>query len=129
MFVSETYGCGSTIDSVYCELNQLQNRYGEYIDQEFLHDDVELLKHAIEECLNGSSEAAEFLNEHGSEMLALIKEKLALAVNEQIRIIEESPNLSESANGQQAHKLSRAAALVEDAKTKLEVILKPKHNA
>lgn len=119
MTSTETYGIGAGVDSVYNELNQLEKRYGEYLEQESLTGDVMSLKNAIEDYKQGSLKATEYLQDHGMEVIRQIKEKLEAATAEQHRILEESPTASDS-TGKKAHRISRAAAIAMDAESKLE---------
>ena len=118
----ETYGKGKAIDSLYNEINLLEERYADFIAQESLTEEVGTLKAAIEEYLQGSPEAASYLREHGLAILQGIKDKLEAVTAEQSRINEESPAQNHS-TGKKAHEASRAAALAMEAEENLEITL------
>ena len=80
-----------TINALYSELNQLEARYGQYLEQESLVNEVESLRHSIEDCMKGSPEAADYLHEHGTQLLSEIKKKLDFAAEEQQRMLDETP--------------------------------------
>lgn len=102
------------MDAMIGELDVLESRYSELLEQEGLTEDVSLLKTKMEGCLGGSREASDYLNEHGNTILADIKNRLKAVVAEQARIIEESPNHTHT-TGRKVHEASRAAALLTDA--------------
>lgn len=111
---------GATIDSLYSEVNQLQAKYEKLLGQEGLEDDIQALKISLEKCKNGSSEAADYLREHGKDVLNNVKERLKAALIEQERIVEESPAVAQRSDGKQAHIASRATALADKAHKKVD---------
>lgn len=119
----EPYGTGATMDSVYHELNLLQCRYADYLEQESLDSQVILLKCLIEDFLHGDSAAEESLREHGGDLLKAIKEKLEAAVAEEERMLNESPSVASHSTGGRTHDISRAAALLADVEEKLDTSL------
>lgn len=80
-----------SINALYSELNQLEVRYGQYLEQEALVSEVESLRHSIEDCMKGSPEAADYLHEHGTQLLSQIKQKLDAAAAEQQRLLNKQP--------------------------------------
>lgn len=119
----EPYGVGAAMDSVYNELNLLQCRYLEYLEQESLSSQITVLKHLIEDFRQGDSGAEESLREHGSDLLKAVKERLEAAVAEEERMLDESPSVASRSNGEKTHDISRAAALLADAEEKLGISL------
>ncbi len=100
------------------DLNQLETEFGQYLEQEDLKSDVQCLRTWIESYQQGDQEATEYLHEHGSAMLANIKEKLKTAAREIQRIDEESP-VSENFSGGKADRLNNAAAAAIHAEDQL----------
>lgn len=86
MNLHEAHISADSINALYSELNQLEVRYGQYLEQESLVSEVESLKHSIEDCMKGSPEAADYLHEHGSQLLAEIKKKINHAAEEEQRL-------------------------------------------
>lgn len=119
---TQAYGTGVAFVSIYNELNQLESRYSEYLQQESITQEVQCLKRSLLECLRGSPEAASYLREHGGDILQNVKERLEAATTEQARIIEESP-AEVPLTEEKADEASKATALAVDAKAQLEVLI------
>ena len=121
---TEAYGSGATIDSLYNEVNQLDLQYGELLEEESLTEEMSSLRYSIEEAMSGSPEAADYLSERGHDMLRDIRNKLNSAVEEQSRIIEESPSVAENASGETLDTTNKVTALPRKAERKADNALK-----
>lgn len=78
MFITDTYGAGSDVSELYCELNSILTRYRRDLQACNVGRDIEMLKWAIEKSLSGSTAATYYLVNHGSRVLTLIREKISL---------------------------------------------------
>jgi len=116
---TEAYGTGAAIDSLYSQLTRLEARYGKELASEGVTQEVAILKASIEECRKGSPEAADFLSEHGGELLLDIKKRMRAAafrrVQQQLHA-EENHTLSYySITTRALRDVKRAAAIANDA--------------
>lgn len=115
--------CINSIEALHLELEELQTQYMPYLKQQSLQGEVDLLTRWLESYKLGSKEAAEYLHDHGAELLHHIKTELKSAGVEMQHIDEESPN-SKNFSGGKVDRLHKATALTVDAEEKLEAILK-----
>lgn len=92
------------------DLQQLSDKYGNYLVQEDLVCDVQYLRNLVVEYNNGSFRAAKELHDCGLELIEKIKNKLHAASTEMQRIDEESPN-GKYFTGGKAHDINKAASL------------------
>ncbi len=102
-------------------LGTLETKHGEFLKQEFVKQEVSILKHTVEDYLNGSPEAKEYLSEHAVEIISDVKNKLDGAVIEQTRLQEES-QMAANFTGGKVDRASQAAAKAAEAKAMIETV-------
>lgn len=79
MFINDVYGTGTDTKALYCDLDRLLSKHGQFLSQNNLLRDVEILKWMIERSIRGSVSATFYLRRHGERILTLIKEKMLIA--------------------------------------------------
>ena len=76
MSITDTYSISSDAKSLYCELEFITERYKKELQVCNVIADIETLKWAIEKSMGGSAAATHYVKNHGTRVLALIKERL-----------------------------------------------------
>lgn len=104
-------------------LSQLSKKYGKYLQQEQVMNEVQLITDSLEDYSNGSPYAATYLQEHGHDILEHIERKLEASLWEQEKLREENPLAARFAPKGDAHHISRAAALTQDVQDKLMLFI------
>ncbi len=107
------------IDSLNNQLSLLQDKYSSYLNNEDVKYDVDCLVEWIESCRQGNINSEEWFAEYGESLIKNIKQKLELALVEQQRIDEESPNTNKSSN-KKIDDLSKATNIAAKAERKIQ---------
>ncbi len=68
----------SSFDVFFRELNLLEQHYGTAISRGMLPQEIQTLRLSLEESMQGSPEAANYLQEYGNDLLEAIRMKLEL---------------------------------------------------
>lgn len=115
-----------TLEQLQETLGVLETKHAEFLKQESVKQEVSILKHTVEDCLNGSAEAKEYLSEHAVEIISDVKNRLDGAVAEQTRLQEEMQT-SDNFTGGKADRASKAAAKAAEAKAVIETVFENEH--
>ena len=115
------------LQQLHCQLEELLTHHHNALDQESAIDDVNKLQRWVSECQEGSAKAERKLYTRGVDLLTNVKSKLSLAMEEQQRIVEESPTASVTAKGRDAERYAKATSQANDALVKLTEITHAEH--
>lgn len=116
------YNALGSVEALQIELSILANRYKEYLEQEAVEHEVQCLRNWIDDSYRGHLSAMRDLEEHGSELLGHVRDKLHHAASEIQRMDEESPNARHFSGGK-ADRLNKAAIVASRAFDKLKEAL------
>lgn len=99
---------GEELLKLESQLEKLMTHNQQVLREENLLDDIERMLIWIDDCQNGSRQAERHLFEEGATLLTNIHEKLKLALEEELRIEDESPAAAALSKGRKAEQLSKA---------------------
>ena len=111
----------AAIDAIHHELTQLQEQYGQQLQNEHVASEILCLRSWIEDFKGGSMAAAHCLQQHGEELLKDVKSRLELANTEAMRMDDESPNPAPS--DRKLNKLNKALKLATKTEANLNTAL------
>jgi hypothetical protein len=97
------------LEEVQTDLADLEDTYGQYLEQESLKSDIQCLRSWMEAALAGDEEAMSYIEEHAVSLLENVKNKLHAACKEIQRIDEESPSGCNFTGGK-CDRINKAAA-------------------
>lgn len=117
MLPQRTTNQNNKLDSLYNQLEKLEEFYGDHLKGEHIKKEVECIKGWLESYRDGSELCGEWLDDHGQDMLEDIKAKLKLALEEEQNSDDEFPHAhpeTESKNDE----LSKAFKIASKAERK-----------
>lgn len=114
------YGRSSDFDSFAVSLHQTLNRHQDALEEEGLGSDARQLARWIERIYAGSVSALEALEAYGPKNLTHLRDQIALALEEQNHIAEESP----VADADQDAKQHAYAAALRDVSDAIDHLIK-----
>lgn len=109
-------------EAVRRDLAALEEKYGQYLEQESLSADVQCLRSWVDAQADGDAEAMSLLDEHGEALLENIKCKLQDSSREIQRLDEESP-IGGQFTGGKSDRINQAARTALHAEEELSKAL------
>jgi len=114
-----------TSDEMQClqrQLEKLATHHHAALKEENVLEPVEKLLHWVEQCQDGSRKAERKLYSEGLGLLATVGERLKLALEEELRMVDESPMAAANARGRTAERYSKAATKSTEALATLQTM-------
>lgn len=118
--------CAENFQNLHAKLEQLATHHYTALKDEQVLSIVEKLVALLERCEEGSSAAERKLYSEGFTMLGVVKDKIKLALEEELRIVDESPTVASNAKGRKADRYNEAERHANDALVALEQLAEQK---
>lgn len=123
---SEELVTADELCALHSKLERLATHHHAALNDENAVEQVEKLLKWVEACEQGSSSAERKLYHEGVAMLDSITQRLQLALDEELRMVDESPAAAATARGRTAERYAKASSRSKEAFETLQAIAENK---